>query len=186
MAKKLLITILIIALLIGGAFAAYWFIFRDDSQPVLSIEGYYDKDGRKISSGLRQQAVIAETGQPTQYRVRYIRLTSAAENTIDVPLTFEFSGITPTPFATAMVASEGAYPHTKVANAGTTATWISDLIDVEQFTSLSQPTTFTVSIEGTNPDKTPVAAKLGSIVVTITPDAEVDFDVTLVKEYQDY
>ena len=183
------VTIILMLLVLGGIFGVYWFFIRDVQQPVLSIEGYYDADGNRITaaSKLFQQATIAEAGETTQFRVKFIKLNVAAINTIDVPLEFSLTGISPTAFETAIdVGGYGAFPYKQTATAGSSVTWTSDFIDVEQFTALSQPVTFTVSVNGVNQDKTPISAKLGTLVLTITSDALVDFDVTLDKQFQDY
>lgn len=163
-----IVSIIAFLLIVGGAFFAYNH-FKSDDKKVdiknsgIQIEGLYGADGKPINTGA-QATVGGVSG------VAFITLKVIAVNKDTVPLNFKILGAQPSAFEAKLSTS----PVT--ADAGSTASWISDLIDIRGLEGTDQ--VFTVTVEGSS-DKRQTASKTYEVTIPISEDPASNFDIEI-------
>lgn len=78
---------------------------------------------------------------------QFIKININIQNSDSVPVTFNIEGATPTEFQTSVLGLDPI-----VVQPGQPGTWVSDLIDITEYT---EPVTYTITIKGDNEDRTP-------------------------------
>lgn len=150
----------------------YFFVFKDDSFTVggtseagISLHNVYDENGNPINQDA--QATVAGVSG-----VKYITLRVNAINKDSVPLTFSIVDASPTNFKTALNP-----PATNTAPAGSTASWISDLIDIQGMEGTVQ--NFKVIVKAESSQRKP-SEKTYSVDIRIDEDPTAGFDIEIV------
>lgn len=122
---------------------------------LLSVR-YYDKNQNPLFSIVNGQEGVG-----------FVDISINIQNTGNTDLSCNIVSLSPTAFDSAISRT------TKSLSVGASASWVSALIDVEPLETLSQPVTFsaTVNCDG--------IVKSGAVNITIMPDAQGDFDVSV-------
>lgn len=165
---KKTLTISIVILLILAVGVSGYFIYKTLKQePALSIFAYYDANGNEIVSG--EQAVVGGVEG-----VKYITFKINAHNTDTTPLDINIVSATPDKLNMALSSVQQ-----KTAEPDETVTWISGLVDIEEYEGTTQE--FTVTLEASSPLRE-TAQKTSSVSVQIQPDPTSSFDIDITSE----
>jgi hypothetical protein len=160
-------TILLVLAVVGvvGYFALTYQVSPSNNFVEITM---YDSAGNVIAT-TNSFAVVGGTPGVSTFT-----LTVNVQNTGNVPLQVTLQSLSPSPFDSAMSKS------TKTAAVGQTVSWTSNQIDANQFTSYSQPVTFSASASATYTGGN-VPSKTGQIQLTITSETEGGFTIGIVS-----
>lgn len=149
-----------------AAFIFYYWIFQGVyNKPALGIDGYYDENRDQIDI---EQAVVGGIEG-----VQYITFRVTATNEDTVPLTFEIINATPYELQDVLPMFEQ-----ETVEVDETASWLSDLVDVEPFIGMNQEFTVTVlATSGARKD----TERTFNIFVQVDEDPEAGFSIDITQ-----
>jgi len=156
--------ILIMLLLVGGL--GYFFYNTLTSKQLLGINGYYDKNGNKISQSFLKQSVIGNVDG-----VAYITLAINVVNEDKYDGTFTIIDASPLDFKNSIAINSSIN-----VKAGQTATWTSGLIPVKQWES--KTVNFSVTVRATSNVRATVD-KTAQLSIDVKPDMPLTFSIGL-------